>query len=138
MEQTWDGPVGAGLGRGRVLLMDDEDLVRHTAGILLEELGYDVECAPDGADAIARYRAALGAGARFDAVILDLTVRRGMGGHEALVELLRLDPAVRAVLSTGHASHPLIAESRRHGLAGVIEKPYTMDEMGAVLRHVIG
>jgi hypothetical protein len=68
-------------GRGRVLIMDDEEMIREMAADLIRELGYEVSLAKDGMEAVDIYKSALHEGRRFDAVILDLTVPGGMGAQ---------------------------------------------------------
>jgi len=125
-------------GRGRVLVMDDEPMVRAAASRALARLGYQVAGARDGAEAIALYQEARRTGQPFDAVILDLTVPGGMGGRETMAHLLGLDPAVKAVVSSGYASESVMAEHRAHGFVDFVEKPWRPEDLGAVLRRVLG
>ncbi len=118
---------------GRILVMDDEAPVRELAATLLSRLGYDVECAHDGADAIARYRGARAAGRPFTAVILDLTVADGMGGKEAVRALRDIDAAVVAIVSSGYCDDPIMAEFEQHGFRGVLPKPWTLEQLSDVL-----
>ncbi|MCL4861271.1 MAG: response regulator [Caldilineaceae bacterium] len=124
-------------GKGRVLIMDDEELIREATGALLEHLGYDYETAKDGAEAIELYRLAMEAGHRFDAVILDLTVPNGMGGQEALIHLQAVDPQVKTIVSSGYFHDPVVANYRSHGFSGVVSKPYTIEEMSETLYRLI-
>jgi signal transduction histidine kinase/ActR/RegA family two-component response regulator len=120
-------------GKGSILFMDDEDAIRRFMGDLLGEMGYQVECVSDGATAVNRYRRALHSGKRFDIVILDLTVPGGMGGQEAIHQLLALDPAVRAIVSSGYSNDPVIAEFRQYGFRGRLSKPYHIEDLAKVL-----
>ncbi len=129
------GPVAA--GRGRILVMDDEEVLRDVAVDMLGMIGYEVTAVQDGAEALAAYRAAMDAGRRFDAVIMDLTVPGGMGGREAVAKLREIDPAVRAVVSSGYFNDPVMSDFRRHGFSGVIAKPYTVQEIGEVLGRIL-
>ena len=122
---------------GRVLFMDDEQIIRDMAVMLLQRFGLTVDCAVDGAEAIEKYRTALAAGSRYDLVIMDLTVPGGMGGLDALGHLRLLDPSVRAVVSSGYSSDPVLANYRAHGFAAVIAKPYEVNELSRVLREVL-
>ena len=125
-------------GCGRVLLMDDEQMIRDSAGELLACAGYEVETAADGAEALDRYRAAAEAGNPFGAVIMDLTIPGGMGGAETIRHLRELDPDVVAVVSSGYCNDPVMANYREHGFAAVAPKPYRMatlvDLLGSLLR----
>ena len=124
-------------GTGRVLVMDDDEPVRRVAGRMLERLGYEVELAVDGEEAVAAYKRALSEGRRFDAVILDLTVPGGVGGERALLELRALDPDVNALVSSGYATDPVIAHHDEYGFRGVVTKPYSTEQMGAALAAII-
>ncbi len=124
-------------GSGRILLMDDEEEVRNTTGDVLKRLGYTVEFADDGIRAIELYKAALKKGENFDAVIMDLTVPGGMGGKEALMKLLEIDPAVKAIVSSGYSNDPIMANFRNHGFRGVVTKPYRIRDLGETLWDVL-
>jgi CheY-like chemotaxis protein len=122
---------------GRVLFMDDEAIIRQMATLLLKRFGLDVECAADGAEAIEKYRLARAAGNPFSAVVMDLTVPGGMGGLEAVTRLREIDPGVRAIVSSGYSSDPILANHLAHGFCGVIAKPYQMDDFARVLRAAL-
>ncbi len=124
--------------RGKVLLMDDDELVRFIAGEMLAHLGYDVEFAEDGSRAIAVYLRALGSDDPFDAVIMDLTIPGGMGGKETLEKLLEIDPRVKAVASSGYSDELAMADFRKYGYKGIICKPYRIQDLEKVLREVVG
>ena len=132
-------PAGgsAPTGQGRILVMDDEEVVRESAAELLGCLGYRVEMAADGLEALDHYRKAAGAGQGYDAVILDLTVPGGMGGRETLERLTELDPRVRAIVSSGYANDAVLADYRSHGFAGLISKPYSLEDLGRVVAEVL-
>lgn len=124
-------------GAGRVLIMDDEEIIRDTAGRILQASGYEVVTACDGSEAVELYRGAREAGKPFAAVILDLTVPGGIGGRDALQMLLQIDPAVKAIVSSGYSHDPIMANYRDYGYLGVITKPYTVREMSEVVSKVI-
>jgi len=117
--------------------MDDEEAVREALRVMLERLGYEVAVARDGAEALERYRAARDAGRPFHAVVLDLTVPGGMGGKEAAQELLRLDPEVRMVVSSGYSNDPVLAEHARYGFRSVLAKPYRLEDLARVMQEVL-
>jgi len=124
-------------GEGRILVMDDEAMIRKLAGELLSYLGYEVDFALDGTEAVKRYKQALNSKKPFDAVILDLTVKGGMGGKEAVRELVKIDPQVVAVVSSGYCNDPGITDFGQYGFSGVVTKPYTMSELGEKMNQVI-
>jgi PAS domain S-box-containing protein len=130
------GPAPA--GEGRILLMDDDEQVRRVAEAMLRHLGYDVVPARDGEEAMALFTRAQEEGKAFHALIVDLTVPGGMGGAE-LVERLRVDHGtVRAIVSSGYSTDPVMAEHRERGFSGVVAKPYRLEELARVLREVLG
>ncbi len=124
-------------GRGRILVMDDEDIVRNIVGDILRHVGYAVEIARDGGEAIDLYREAWKSGTPFDAVILDLTVPGGMGGKETVRKLLEIDPGTRAIASSGYSNDPVMANFREYGFMNVIPKPYKTADLSRVVFDVL-
>lgn len=133
METAWETLAGS----GRVLLMDDERIIREGTGVVLESFGYEVEVARDGAEAVMLYVRARESGYPFAVVILDLTVRGGMGGQEACEILRKMDPAVKAVVSSGYSDDPVLVNFREHGFCGVAVKPYEPRELAEALYKVV-
>jgi CheY-like chemotaxis protein len=124
-------------GQGRVLLMDDEALIREVGHAMLEHLGYDAEVCGDGEEAIARYREARAGAHPFDAVILDLTVPGGLGGKDVLEAIRRFDPGVRAIVSSGYSNDPILADPVHWGFRAFLVKPYRVDDVARVLTEVM-
>jgi PAS domain S-box-containing protein len=122
---------------GRLLLMEDSDGLRAATLKMLGRLGYQVEAARHGAEAIEMYRTALGSGCPFDAVLMDLTITGGMGGKETIQRLLELDPQVRAIAASGYSTDPILAHFRDYGFQGVVAKPFGRKELADVLQHVL-
>jgi PAS domain S-box-containing protein len=120
-------------GQGRILVMDDEPIVREVLGEMLTRLGFEVQYAQDGAEAVKIYRVAKKIDQPFDLVIMDLTVAGGMGGLEALQKLLEFDPGVRAIASSGYSSDPVMSDFQAYGFKGVMAKPYTLEELSRAL-----
>jgi len=124
-------------GAGRMLVMDDEALVRDILSALLSKLGYEVAVARDGEEAIALFRTASAANRPFDGVFLDLTVPGGMGGEEAAAALRALDENVPIFMSSGYADAPIMAAPKAHGFSDSLSKPFSMRELSALLdRHM--
>lgn len=120
----------------RVLMMDDEELIRRVSGNLLRSLGHEVDLAEHGAEAISLYEAALAAGKPYDVVILDLTVRGGLGGVETIARLRQLDPSVKAIVSSGYSEDAAVADHRAHGFVAALNKPYTFGQLKQALASV--
>jgi nitrogen-specific signal transduction histidine kinase/FixJ family two-component response regulator len=124
-------------GAGKILVMDDEAMIRTLCADILKHLGYEVELARDGAEALAGYEAALKAQKPFDAVILDLTVKGGMGGKATIQRLKAIDPNVKAIVSSGYSDDPGMMDFGQYGFSGVVAKPYSVKELGLTLNLVI-
>jgi CheY-like chemotaxis protein len=123
---------------GRILVMDDEEMIRNLAGNILIRLGYEPSFARHGGEAIAQYREAFEDGLPFDAVILDLTVKGGLGGKETIRELLAIDPSVRGIVSSGYANDPGVTNFRDYGFCAVVAKPYRIEEIKHQLARILG
>lgn len=121
----------------RILVLEDDPQVADVARRMLEHLGYQAECVPEGRVAVAAYQEARARGEPFDAVILDLTVPGGMGGKESAEKLRELDPQVVAIVTSGYAEDPILTHYKRYGFRGVLKKPYRVQEMAALLNRVL-
>jgi PAS domain S-box-containing protein len=128
---------GSAAMNGRVLLMDDEEGIRAMASQLLMRIGFEVEATPDGASAVDAYRKAMEEGRPFALVIMDLTVPGGMGGLECMRELQKLDPKVRAIVSSGYSSDPVMSDHRSFGFSGMVPKPYRITDFAKAIRQVL-
>ncbi len=124
-------------GKGRILVMDDDEFIRDACGHVLQALGYDVLSATDGVEALDLYRKSREAGTPCDVVIMDLTIAGGMGGREAIQKLLEFDPDAKAIVSSGYPNDPVIAQYEQCGFKGVVAKPYRMKDLGEVLQKVL-
>ncbi|HBU05096.1 MAG TPA: hypothetical protein DEA95_00420 [Nitrospiraceae bacterium] len=124
-------------GKGKILVMDDDDMVRDVAGAILRSLGYKVEFAKDGTEAIELYQKAIISGESFDVVIMDLTIPGGMGGKDAIKKLLNIDLQVKAVVSSGYSNDPIMSNYKAHGFSAVISKPYNVIDMSKTLHELI-
>jgi PAS domain S-box-containing protein len=123
--------------RGRVLFMDDEEPIRLMASVLLARLGLEAVTTEDGAEAVRLFVEAKKAGRPFDVVVMDLTVPGGVGGLQAMQQMRGIDPAVRAIVSSGYSSDPVMADYRAHGFSGMVAKPYRITDLAAALRTVL-
>jgi len=139
--QEGGAPPAAGAklrrGSGKLLVMDDEEGLRTLLERVLTKLGYEVQCAWDGAEAIALYEAAKTSGHGFDAVLLDLTISGGMGGVEAAARLRELDTSAKLIVSSGYSDAPVMSNFRAYGFDDVIPKPWTPAQLSEVFRRVL-
>ncbi|RJQ50013.1 MAG: PAS domain-containing sensor histidine kinase [Nitrospiraceae bacterium] len=124
-------------GKGRILLMDDDDTVLMTVGKTLKQLGYEVELTKDGTEALESYKKAKESSKPFDAVMMDLTIRNGMGGKETMEKLRTIDPHVKAIASSGYSADSIIADFKQYGFAGFISKPFEIEELSDLLNNVL-
>ena len=123
--------------KGKVLIMDDEDIVGDIAKQMLLFLGYEVTLVKGGAEAVSQYRQDLHSGDRFDVVIMDLTIPGGMGGVEAVGEILAVDPTAKVVVSSGYSSDPVMIQCREYGFSGAIAKPFDMQSLKRIIEELI-
>ena len=121
----------------KILIMDDDQTVREIAASMLRFIGCNVEEAEDGKEAIALYQKAQQDGAPFDIVIMDLTIPGGMGGKEAIVALLNVDPQARVIVSSGYANDPIMASYKEYGFCGVLPKPFKMDDLNKIIATAV-
>ncbi len=112
-----------------ILLLDDDEEVGEVARGMLKRLGHRVSLVKDGRDVLEKYAESQNNGVHYDLLILDLTVPGGMGGREAFEELRKNFPAVKALVSSGYAHDPVMANYQEYGFSGVVAKPYTLNEM---------
>ncbi len=131
------GPDEVIPGEGKVLVMDDEVSIRELVGEVLTRSGYEVDFAGDGAEAVELYKTAASSDEPYDAVILDLTVPGGVGGVEAIQELLIVDSGVKAVVSSGYSTDPVLANYELYGFKGFIKKPFRIADLTKIVRDVV-
>ena len=130
-------PPPAMHGPVRILFMDDEELILQVGGTILRRFGYEVTPVADGEAAVKEYAQALQEGRPYGLVVLDLTVPGGMGGRQALEQLLKLDPSVRAIVSSGYANDLVLSNYQAHGFLGMVSKPYDIADLTHTIERVL-
>ena len=118
--------------------MDDDDLLRETLRDMLSEVGYEVKFTKDSAEAIGQYSEAGESEQPFDAVILDLTIAGDIGGKEVVRKLLEMDPDVKAIVSSGYSTNPVMSKFREYGFSAAVPKPYSVEELEKSLHSIAG
>jgi CheY-like chemotaxis protein len=124
-------------GKWKVLVMDDEDLVRDMAIGMLEHLGFEARGARDGREAIGMYKDADMEGTPFDLAVMDLTVPGKMGGKEACARLLGMYPDAKVIVCSGYSSDPVMSDHAGYGFLGMLGKPFHMEELKRVVEQVL-
>ena len=122
--------------KGRILLLDDEDIVLEVLSEMLNFLGCEADAVMDGRAAIDLYKKAFDNGTPYVGVIMDLTIPGGMGGKETLAGLQEIDPNIKAIVSSGYASDPIMANYKEHGFCGVVPKPYKLEDLSQALTTI--
>lgn len=123
--------------QGKILVMDDEKMLRFVLSEMLTYLGYEVACAKDGSEAISLYTDAVHSGDPFDGVIMDLTIPGGMGGKEAIRHLLEINPHIKAIVSSGYSNDPVMSNHNEYGFSAVVTKPFTMEQLADALQNLL-
>jgi signal transduction histidine kinase/ActR/RegA family two-component response regulator len=126
-----------GFGSGRILIMDDDEEIVEVLGALLDGMGYTVTATKNGEGAIAAYKKAIDEGSRFDIVIMDLTIKGGIGGKEAIKEIAAIDPKVKAIVSSGYSNDPIMASPQEYGFRAVLAKPYTLRDLKEAINTIL-
>ncbi len=121
----------------RILVMDDEEFIRMIIPRWLKRIGFTAETAADGPQTVTLYKQAFDSGTPFDAVILDLTIPGGIGGQEVLQEILAIDPSAKAIVSSGYAESPIMANFSKYGFKGVLAKPYTEAQLQNLSKQIL-
>jgi two-component system, cell cycle sensor histidine kinase and response regulator CckA len=125
------------MAKARILIMDDEELILDVVSSMLEYLGYEVELSKNGQEALDKYSAALQGGKPFGAVIMDLTIPGSRGGKDVIQDLIKLDPEVKAIVSSGYSNDPIMSNCGAYGFKGVIKKPFKMEELSEVISQTL-
>ncbi|MBU1340590.1 MAG: PAS domain S-box protein [Proteobacteria bacterium] len=122
----------------KILIMDDDPLVRDVSKRILNKLGHTVDICEDGSQAIEKYKQAMAETAFYDLVIMDLTIPGGMGGQKAIKELLKIDPSAKVVVASGYSNDPVLANYKGYGFKAVVTKPYTFEKIQHVIDKAMG
>ena len=118
----------------RILVMDDESAIRELTTQLLNTMGYEVTAVADGAEAVRIFERAGRNGEPFRAVILDATVRGGLGGVETIERLRQIDSEVKAIICSGYSDEAALSEFLSYGFCGALPKPFTRRELADALQ----
>ena len=121
----------------KLLIMDDEKVICKLALKMINKLGHSAECALNGVDAIEKYKIAYESGNPFDIVIMDLTIPGGMGGEEAVQEILKINKRAKVIVSSGYSDNDIMANYKDYGFSDAIPKPYNLKKLNEILQKHI-
>ncbi|MCB2180455.1 MAG: transporter substrate-binding domain-containing protein [Desulfobulbaceae bacterium] len=124
-------------GQGKILVMDDEEIVRDVAMKMLSHMGYEVQCVAEGKQAIDCYTEVFGTEKSIDLVIMDLTVPGGMGGREAAGEIMKIDPEAKVIVASGYSNDEVLSNYKAFGFKGVVNKPFLLADLSRVIARVM-
>jgi PAS domain S-box-containing protein len=130
-------PVLVAETSARIMVMDDEEILRDVAGAQLQAMGHEHVLVADGAEALVTYQEQQAKGCPVDIVIMDLTIPGGMGGQEAAQKLLEINPAAKIIVASGYSNDPVMANCRDYGFSASIAKPFEMKELFTTLNEVL-
>jgi two-component system cell cycle sensor histidine kinase/response regulator CckA len=126
------------LRKSKIMVMDDEELVRDIARAMLTQMGHEVLLAKDGLQAVQLYEREMTNDTPIDLTIMDLTIPGGMGGKEAVQRILAVDPEAKVIVSSGYTNDPVMANSKDFGFCSAIVKPYELQELKNRISHILG
>ncbi len=124
--------------KARILVMDDEEIVRNIAQEMLTEMGHEVMLAIDGTEALQFYQEAMASSQPIDLIIMDLTIPGGMGGKEAVQQVLAVDSSAQVIVSSGYSNDPIMANFSEYGFCAAIVKPYQLDDLKKIIHQSLG
>ncbi|WP_051305941.1 ATP-binding protein [Desulfogranum mediterraneum] len=123
--------------KAKVMVMDDEAMIRDVVGSMLASLGYEVVLADNGTEALELYREHGDSGEPIDVAIMDLTIPGGMGGQDAVKEVLAMDPEARVIVSSGYSTDPIMSNYQDYGFCAAVMKPFKLQEIAKVVNRVL-
>jgi PAS domain S-box-containing protein len=130
-------PSISGTGKARILIMDDDQMIRELSRQMLEYLGHYVVTSKDGREALEIYAEAMRNNQPFDLIMMDLTIPGGMGGKKTIKELLKIDPEACAIVSSGYSHDPVMADYTKYGFKAVVVKPYQIDDLEKAVQETL-
>jgi len=124
-------------GSGKILFMDDEQMLHNVAAEILENFGYTVDFAFDGKEAIQKYRESFLDGTPYDVVVMDLTIPGGIGGQEAVAKVLEINKFAKVIVSSGYSNDKVLADFQKYGFKAIITKPFQISDFIQTIKRVI-
>ncbi len=129
--------MNTGMGKARIMIMDDDEMVQDVAQAMLTRMGHEVILAGNGAEAIEIYQRQNSSGQAVDIIIMDLTIPGGMGGKEAVEKILAIDPKAKVIVSSGYSNDPIMAHCQEYGFVAAIGKPFQMQKIINTINRIM-
>jgi PAS domain S-box-containing protein len=123
--------------KARIMIMDDEEQIRKISQAMIQSMGHDAILAKDGSEAAHLFEQMINNESSVDLIIMDLTIPGGMGGKEAVKNILSLDPNAKVVVSSGYSNAPIMSAPQEYGFFGTLVKPYRRKDLEKVIREVL-
>ncbi len=123
--------------KARVLVVDDEQTMQLLASTIIRKLGYEVDSASSGEEAVELFRQSKTQGHGYDAVVMDLALPGGISGLEATLAIKQIDGGAKVIVSSGYLEQNARNAALEHGFAGILPKPYTAERLASELRWVL-
>ncbi|KZR85133.1 Blue-light-activated protein [Synechococcus sp. MIT S9509] len=120
-----------------ILIMDDEEIVRKSMQLMLEDCGHHVTSVKHGEECLQAYSKGLEEKKYFDIIILDLTISGGKGGIWTIEQILKLNPSARAIAASGYSHDNTLSNYKQIGFYAVLQKPFGIDTLNKCLEDVI-
>jgi PAS domain S-box-containing protein len=123
--------------KAKILVMDDNEMVRDVAKSMLDELNHEVVFASDGEEAVKLYRESLVTSDPFELIIMDLTIPGGMGGEEAVKEIHAINLEAKVIVSSGYSTDPIMSHFREYGFCDTLVKPYRFSDLSRIIASIL-
>ncbi len=128
---------GLETGQGRLLVLEDDQMLARMLKLMLTNLGYEVSVAHTGSQAIEIYREAMTSSRPFRGCILDLTLAGSINGAETLDHIQQIDPGVKALVCSGYSNDQIVADFKKHGFCGMVTKPYAIEDIARAVHAML-
>ncbi|MBU2511200.1 PAS domain S-box protein [bacterium] len=124
-------------GSGNILVMDDDEILKRMMVDMLEDMGFTPFITDEGQQALDEFKRSKEQGTPYQAVILDLTIRGGMGGKETVKEIRKIDANIPVFVASGYSEDDAIANPEEYGFTDSLKKPFGIDQLAEILEKYL-
>ena len=129
-------PAQAEILKPHILFMDDDPMILEITEKILRQLGYEPVLARSGEESVEKYQACLVEGKIIGKVILDLEVKHGMGGEEAMEKLVALNPGIKGIIASGYSNDNVMENYEAFGFSAALSKPFSINTLKQALENL--